>query len=59
MLSAHTSEIASPLPRPGRAAGRTAMDVIFGDAGQLEIHDVRQVFDVQTARGNVGRPPAR
>jgi hypothetical protein len=30
------------------------MHVIFGNVRQLEVHHVRQFFDVQTARGDVG-----
>ncbi|EXI89231.1 MAG: hypothetical protein AW11_01742 [Candidatus Accumulibacter regalis] len=30
------------------------MDVVLGDVRQLEVHHVRQLLDVQTARGDVG-----
>jgi hypothetical protein len=32
-----------------------AMHVVFGNIGQLVVHDMRQLFDVQTARSNLGR----
>jgi hypothetical protein len=42
--------------RRARAAGAAdAVDVILGDVRQVEVHDVRQLDDVDAARGDVGR----
>src|SRR2546430_8597294 len=41
--------------RSGPTGATDAMNVIFRHAGELEIHDVRQVFDIKPARGDVGR----
>ena len=30
------------------------MNVIFGHVGKLEVHDLRQLVDIQAARGDVG-----
>src|SRR6185312_15062717 len=38
--------------RPARAAD--AVDVILGDVRQVEVHDVREVLDVEAARRDVG-----
>ena len=31
------------------------MDVILGDIGQLEIHHLRQLVNIQSAGGDIGR----
>src|SRR5690349_533672 len=36
--------------RPGPARPADAVNVVLGDHGQLEVHDVRQVLDVEAAR---------
>src|SRR5207248_9147817 len=41
--------------RPGPAGATDAMDVILRHTGELEIHDVGQVFDVEPASGDIGR----
>ena len=51
--SMHTREIASP-DRPGAAGPADPVDVVLRVPGQLEVHDDRQVLDVQAARGDVG-----
>jgi hypothetical protein len=38
--------------RSGPAGPADAVDVVLGDHRQLEVHDVRQVLDVEAARGD-------
>ncbi|EXI80776.1 MAG: hypothetical protein AW10_01683 [Candidatus Accumulibacter appositus] len=38
----------------GTASAADAMHVVFGNVRQLEVHHVRQLFDVQAAGGDVG-----
>ena len=40
--------------RTGAAGAADAVHVVLGDVGQLEVHHVRQVVDVQAAGGDVG-----
>src|SRR5690349_21280625 len=37
--------------RAGTAGAADAVHVVFGDVGQIVIDDVRQLFDVEAARG--------
>ena len=52
--STQTSEIASPW-RAGAAGAADAVHVVLGHVRQLEVDDVRQLVDVDAARGDVGR----
>ena len=46
--------------RAARAAGAAdAVHVVLGDVRQLEVDDVRQLLDVEAARGDVGRDEHR
>ena len=42
-------------PRPGAAGAAHAVDEVLGRLRQVVIHDVRDAFDVDAARGDVGR----
>ena len=37
----------------GAAGAADAVYIVFGDVGQFEVHYVRQLIDVQSARGDV------
>src|SRR5690606_32107047 len=43
----------------GTAGTADAVHIVFGDVGQFEVDHLRQLVDVQTARGNVGRDQHR
>ena len=45
----------SPARAAGAAGAADAVHVVLGDVRQLVVHDVRQLFDVEAARGEVGR----
>ncbi len=53
ILGAHQRERLAGGARPAGAAD--AVHVILGDVRQVEVHDVRQVLDVEAARRDVGR----
>src|SRR5262245_5459066 len=40
---------------PGASGAADTMDVVLSDERQIEVDDQRQLRDVETARGNVGR----
>src|SRR5262245_61845260 len=40
--------------RFGAAGAADAVDIVFGVAGHVVVHHVRDAFDVETARGDVG-----
>jgi len=54
-----TSEIALTGLRPGPAGGADAMDVIFGDAGQLENSRRAAGLPMSRPRAATSVPPAR
>ena len=49
-----TSDTASAFAA-GAAGAADPVDVVLGDFRQLVVHDVRQLVDVEPARGDVGR----
>ncbi len=51
--STHTKRDGQP-GRAGPAGPPDAMDVVGGDHRQLVVHDVRQLVDVEAARGDLG-----
>ena len=53
LVDAHEADRVARGARPARAAD--AVDVVLGVPRELEVHDVRQVHDVEPARGDVGR----